>query len=96
MLSRGHIVRYGNSSHQSENGRWYFYIHFLKTVCFCAEEEMRRMKVKVLHDFRDKMADLQLRKKDELLDVTRERAAELKRQGFVEAVKIAKVKQQKV
>ncbi len=54
------------------------------------------MKVKVLHDFRDKMADLQLRKKDELLDVTRERAAELKRQGFVEAVKIAKVKQQKV
>ncbi len=54
------------------------------------------MKVRVLHDFRDKTANLQLRKKDEVLDVTRERAVALERQRLVEVVKATKVKKQKI
>lgn len=42
------------------------------------------MKVKVVHDFYDKEADLELRKKDTVLDVTKERAE------FLQAMKLVK------
>ena len=45
------------------------------------------MKIKVLRDFRDKTADLKLRKKDEILEVDKERAAILSGLGFAEAYK---------
>lgn len=46
------------------------------------------MKVKVVHDFYDKEADLELRKKDTVLDVTKERAAHLRGMGLVKPVEV--------
>lgn len=46
------------------------------------------MKVKVVHDFYDKEADLELRKKGTTLEVTKERAAHLQGMGLVKAVEV--------
>ena len=51
-------------------------------------EEVIHMKVKVVHDFYDKEADLELRKKDAVLDVTKERAAHLQGMGLVKPVEV--------
>ena len=48
------------------------------------EKGVRKMKVKVTHDFYDKTADLALRKKDDVLEVTKERAE------FLQAMKLVK------
>ena len=46
------------------------------------------MKVKVVYDFYDKEADLELRKKDTVLEVTKERAAHLQSMGLVKLVEV--------
>lgn len=48
---------------------------------------MSEVQVKVKEDFRDRIADLQLRKKDEVLSVSEERAKMLVGRGLVEVVK---------
>jgi hypothetical protein len=45
------------------------------------------MKIKVKQDFRDRSADLALRKKGEVLDVSEQRAKELIAKGFANEVK---------
>ena len=45
------------------------------------------MKIKIKQDFRDRSADLALRKKGEVLDVSEQRAKELTAKGFAEAFK---------
>ena len=45
------------------------------------------MKIKVKQDFRDRSADLALRKKGEVLDVSEQRARELTAKGFAAEVK---------
>ena len=45
------------------------------------------MKIKVKQDFRDRSADLALRKKGEVLDVSEPRAKELIAKGFAAEVK---------
>ena len=45
------------------------------------------MKIKVKQDFRDRSADLALRKKGEVLDVSEQRAKELTAKGFAAEVK---------
>ena len=45
------------------------------------------MKIKIKQDFRDRSADLALRKKGEVLDVSEPRAKELIDKGFAEEVK---------
>ena len=45
------------------------------------------MKIKVKQDFRDRSADLALRKKGEVLDVSEQRARELTAKGFANEVK---------
>lgn len=47
-----------------------------------------KVKVKVVHDFYDKEADLELRKKGTTLEVTKERAAHLQGMGLVKSVEI--------
>lgn len=48
---------------------------------------MAQVQVKVKEEFRDRTADLQLRKKDEVLTVSEERAKMLVGRGLVEVVK---------
>lgn len=48
---------------------------------------MAEVQVKVKEEFRDRTADLQLRKKDEVLTVSEERAKMLIGRGLVEVVK---------
>ena len=48
---------------------------------------MAEIKVKVVKEFRDRTADLELRKKDTVLTVSEERAKKLIGLGFVEVVK---------
>jgi len=50
------------------------------------------LKVRVIHDFRDKTAELQLRKKGETLDVDARRAEYLADLGLVEEIKENKAK----
>ena len=45
------------------------------------------MKIKVKRDFYDRSADLALRKKDEVLDASEQRAKELTAKGFAAEVK---------
>lgn len=45
------------------------------------------MKIKIKQDFRDRSADLALRKKGEVLDVSEQRAKELTAKGFAAEVK---------
>jgi|GEM_PF-4650061 len=45
------------------------------------------MKIKIKQDFRDRSADLALRKKGEVLDVSEQRAKELIANGFAAEVK---------
>ena len=45
------------------------------------------MKIKVKQDFRDRSADIALRKKGEVLDVSEQRAKELTAKGFAAEVK---------
>lgn len=47
-----------------------------------------KVKVKVVHDFYDKEADLKLRKKGTALEVTKERAAHLQGMGLVKPVEV--------
>lgn len=48
---------------------------------------MAEVKVKVIEPFRDRTADLQLRKKDDVLTVSEERAQKLAGLGLVELIK---------
>ena len=51
-------------------------------------EEVISMKVKVVHVFYDKEADLELRKKDTVLDVTKVRAAHFQSMRLVKPVEV--------
>lgn len=53
------------------------------------------MRVRVIHDFRDRTADLALRKKGEVLEVDEERAATLESLGLVERIREPKKKEPK-
>lgn len=53
------------------------------------------MRVRAIHDFRDRTADLALRKKGEVLEVDEERAATLEALGLVERIQKPKKKEPK-
>lgn len=53
------------------------------------------MKVKVLRDFRDQTANLKLRKKDEIMEVTKERAEKLAGLGLAAAIQEKETKPEK-
>lgn len=53
------------------------------------------MKVKVLQNFRDRAANLKLRKKNEIMEVTKERAEKLAGLGLAAAIPEKEKKQEK-
>ena len=59
----------------------------MRAVFLYHNKVVNRMKIKVKQDFRDRSADLALRKKGEVLDVSEQRAKELTAKGFAEAFK---------
>ena len=54
----------------------------MRAVFLYHNKVVNRMKIKVKQDFRDRSADLALRKKGEVLDVSEQRAKELTAKGF--------------
>ena len=59
----------------------------MRAVFLYHNKVVNRMKIKVKQDFRDRSADLALRKKGEVLDVSEQRAKELIAKGFAAEVK---------
>ena len=59
----------------------------MRAVFLYHNKVVNRMKIKVKQDFRDRSADLALRKKGEVLDVSEQRARELTAKGFANEVK---------
>ena len=59
----------------------------MRAVFLYHNKVVNRMKIKVKQDFRDRSADLALRKKGEVLDVSEQRAKELTAKGFANEVK---------
>lgn len=59
------------------------------------EGEVSKMKVKVLQDFRDRTADLELRKEGEELEVDKARAQKLINMGLAELIREPTKKKEK-
>ena len=59
----------------------------MRAVFLYHNKVVNRMKIKVKQDFRDRSADLALRKKGEVFDVSEQRAKELIAKGFAAEVK---------
>lgn len=70
------IVHCGSNSHQLSLMIGGIFIPFL-------QEEVKTLKVRAIRDFKDRTADLKLRKTGEILEVTEERAKKLAGLGLV-------------